>query len=191
MDRLAEDRMETHENLERTSQIFLDHRENAEADMAILTRNNRWKEKLIAARVLFQNLEILGDISKQRAVDELKHYFAFEKHCSATLKTYSTLLLKLGQRRQRDTLRTWYDNTLKPLATISQTQDLASRVYRKRLLALTFFSWSHYHLERMNSYRSKSNSISLIWFKMCQTSKVEVKRSLKIWRESPQHTSSA
>ena len=62
----------------------------------------------------------------------------------------------------------WYNNTMKPMGTILQNDQLAIQTNQRRLKSLYFFAWREYHEVRINIYKSKTNSINLIWEKLMQ-----------------------
>lgn len=76
-------------------------------------------------------------------------------------------MFKLGSRIRRDALHRWYNTSLKPIMVIMHNNELAIKTSSTILSARVFHAWKRYHAARMEVYRSKSNSIDLLWDKLC------------------------
>lgn len=66
---------------------------------------------------------------------------------------------------------------------IHQNQDLSSKFYVHKFLSKTFHAWRCQFNRRMDIYKSKTDSIQLIWLKLQNYSKEEQKRAIHIWKQ--------
>ena len=118
-----------------------DYVRNSTREQRSMVMFNKHKSQLLAFRLLFNHLEAYQLSLKEDALAEFQNYSYFEKNANQKLKTLALNIHRLAMKKVQKSLVTWYDNSLKPLATIQNNLEIARLTYNRRLQAKVYQGW--------------------------------------------------
>jgi len=80
-----------------------------------MERANHEHQQFLAAKIMFTELEKIGQNRKKIGIDELSKYNKFDSKCNASLAKFSAVLERTGHFRLRSAITRWHGNVLKPI----------------------------------------------------------------------------
>jgi hypothetical protein len=114
--------------------------------------NNDWHTKLIVTKNLFEYLDMLCRLRKQKVFSDVRQYCEFDRSCHLKLRNFANALQRLGQFKMKVGLNQWYDKALKPLGTRLQNDDISMAIDCNRLQSKVFYAWKQYQKDKMDCY---------------------------------------
>ena len=142
--------------------------------------------KLIATKVLFCEIERSRIHLMRQTFQEINSYGRFDQNCQSKLKLLAGLLHKQGLLLKSEALGRWNFSALKPSKAKKQNEKIAESILKLRLLTRPFHQLCLHAQERRLHRDSRSSSLRLIQFINNRSGKLDLKRSIQIWKEKHQ-----
>jgi hypothetical protein len=109
-------------------------------------------------------------------------YSKFDKKCHTVLRRLANNWYKQGKFIKMRALDQWYQTALKPHKIYIQNENLVLKYRSMTLKKIAYQSLLNYSRRSLNAYSLKNKSIASILYIAQRSNKVEVKRSLFIWK---------
>jgi len=147
-----------------------------------MERNNQEHTNMIAAQIIFTELEKSMRNRKREGLQEIRYYMKFDHDIKEKLKGLAAHFDRTGSFKLREALSKWWRNTLKPIQARKSSKLLAMKGRRDCVKQKYFYVWRGLFQERLEAYNRKSEALHLMWSYKKKDSALDLQRAFAIWK---------